>query len=121
MFPACLHALCFAASIFAYGQTSSGKTYTMLGITEHSMAEIYAYIDQVHTVHCLHGSAAVGLLCLPLTCALFRVFNSASRQGVHPQVLRHGDIQRGRQGPPQLRHHPSPAPRRPRGELKLFF
>ncbi|KAF7073793.1 hypothetical protein CFC21_078736 [Triticum aestivum] len=34
------------SSIFAYGQTSSGKTYTMLGITEHSMAEIYAYIDQ---------------------------------------------------------------------------
>uniref|UniRef100_A0A453LE91 Kinesin motor domain-containing protein n=1 Tax=Aegilops tauschii subsp. strangulata TaxID=200361 RepID=A0A453LE91_AEGTS len=27
-------------------ETSSGKTYTMLGITEHSMAEIYAYIDQ---------------------------------------------------------------------------
>ncbi|VAI20145.1 unnamed protein product [Triticum turgidum subsp. durum] len=34
------------SSIFAYGQTSSGKTYTMVGITEHSMAEIYAYIDQ---------------------------------------------------------------------------
>lgn len=34
------------SSIFAYGQTSSGKTYTMVGITEHSMAEIYGYIDQ---------------------------------------------------------------------------
>ncbi|KAM0895010.1 hypothetical protein ACQ4PT_024120 [Festuca glaucescens] len=34
------------SSIFAYGQTSSGKTYTMVGITEHSMAEIYGYIDK---------------------------------------------------------------------------
>ncbi|XP_024310635.1 LOW QUALITY PROTEIN: kinesin-like protein KIN-7J [Brachypodium distachyon] len=34
------------SSIFAYGQTSSGKTYTMVGVTEHSMAEIYGYIDQ---------------------------------------------------------------------------
>ncbi|CAM0952586.1 unnamed protein product [Alopecurus aequalis] len=34
------------SSIFAYGQTSSGKTYTMVGVTEHSMAEIYGYIDE---------------------------------------------------------------------------
>uniref|UniRef100_A0ACD5XUJ4 Uncharacterized protein n=1 Tax=Avena sativa TaxID=4498 RepID=A0ACD5XUJ4_AVESA len=34
------------SSIFAYGQTSSGKTYTMVGVTEHSMTEIYAYIDK---------------------------------------------------------------------------
>ncbi|KAF5455823.1 hypothetical protein F2P56_025358 [Juglans regia] len=33
------------SSIFAYGQTSSGKTYTMTGITEHAMADIYDYID----------------------------------------------------------------------------
>ncbi|KAF8011065.1 hypothetical protein BT93_J1626 [Corymbia citriodora subsp. variegata] len=34
------------ASIFAYGQTSSGKTYTMSGITEYSMADIYSYIEK---------------------------------------------------------------------------
>ncbi|KAL5557934.1 hypothetical protein UlMin_034145 [Ulmus minor] len=33
------------SSIFAYGQTSSGKTYTMNGITEHAVADIYNYID----------------------------------------------------------------------------
>jgi centromeric protein E len=39
--------LFFTASIFAYGQTSSGKTYTMTGITEYSMLDIYDYIDKV--------------------------------------------------------------------------
>ncbi|KAK1607831.1 hypothetical protein QYE76_031504 [Lolium multiflorum] len=34
------------ASIFAYGQTSSGKTYTMTGITEYSVMDIYDYIDK---------------------------------------------------------------------------
>ncbi|BAF25648.2 kinesin-like protein KIN-7J [Oryza sativa Japonica Group] len=34
------------ASIFAYGQTSSGKTYTMVGITEYSMSDIYDYIEK---------------------------------------------------------------------------
>ncbi|KAL6846720.1 hypothetical protein ACP4OV_024168 [Aristida adscensionis] len=33
------------SSIFAYGQTSSGKTYTMVGVTERSMSDIYGYID----------------------------------------------------------------------------
>ncbi|XP_051150861.1 kinesin-like protein KIN-7J [Andrographis paniculata] len=32
------------SSIFAYGQTSSGKTYTMSGITEYAVADIYDYI-----------------------------------------------------------------------------
>ncbi|XP_025824270.1 LOW QUALITY PROTEIN: kinesin-like protein KIN-7F [Panicum hallii] len=32
------------SSVFAYGQTSSGKTYTMTGITEHTAADIYDYI-----------------------------------------------------------------------------
>ncbi|KAK1382525.1 hypothetical protein POM88_020260 [Heracleum sosnowskyi] len=31
-------------SIFAYGQTSSGKTYTMRGISESSMSDIFDYI-----------------------------------------------------------------------------
>ncbi|OMO57025.1 hypothetical protein CCACVL1_26072 [Corchorus capsularis] len=34
------------SSVFAYGQTSSGKTYTMIGITEYAMADIYGYIER---------------------------------------------------------------------------
>ncbi|KAF8093192.1 hypothetical protein N665_0389s0051 [Sinapis alba] len=33
-------------SIFAYGQTSSGKTYTMTGITEFAVSDIFDYIFQ---------------------------------------------------------------------------
>ncbi|WOK93012.1 kinesin-like protein KIN-7A [Canna indica] len=33
------------ATIFAYGQTSSGKTYTMRGITENAVNDIYKYIQ----------------------------------------------------------------------------
>lgn len=36
------------SSIFAYGQTSSGKTYTMSGITEYTVADIFNYIEK-HT------------------------------------------------------------------------
>lgn len=34
------------SSIFAYGQTSSGKTYTMTGITEYTIADIYDHIEK---------------------------------------------------------------------------
>ncbi|KAL4567300.1 hypothetical protein LXL04_022880 [Taraxacum kok-saghyz] len=34
------------SSVFAYGQTSSGKTYTMYGITELAIADIYDYINR---------------------------------------------------------------------------
>ncbi|XVE67060.1 hypothetical protein DITRI_Ditri08aG0129900 [Diplodiscus trichospermus] len=34
------------SSIFAYGQTSSGKTYTMTGITEYAVADIFDFIDR---------------------------------------------------------------------------
>ncbi|KAK8517658.1 hypothetical protein V6N12_016500 [Hibiscus sabdariffa] len=34
------------SSVFAYGQTSSGKTYTMTGITEYAMTDIYDYIQR---------------------------------------------------------------------------
>ncbi|WVZ70768.1 hypothetical protein U9M48_019409 [Paspalum notatum var. saurae] len=33
------------ATIFAYGQTSSGKTFTMRGITESAVSDIYRHID----------------------------------------------------------------------------
>ncbi|PIN13539.1 Kinesin-like protein [Handroanthus impetiginosus] len=32
------------ATIFAYGQTSSGKTFTMRGVTEHAVKDIYEHI-----------------------------------------------------------------------------
>ncbi|KAL2246517.1 UNVERIFIED_CONTAM: Kinesin-like protein KIN-7F [Sesamum indicum] len=35
------------STIFAYGQTSSGKTYTMTGITNYAIADIYEYIQTV--------------------------------------------------------------------------
>ncbi|XP_023639145.1 kinesin-like protein KIN-7H isoform X2 [Capsella rubella] len=34
------------ASVFAYGQTSSGKTYTMSGITDCALVDIYDYIGK---------------------------------------------------------------------------
>ncbi|XP_015575178.2 kinesin-like protein KIN-7C [Ricinus communis] len=34
------------SSIFAYGQTSSGKTYTMDGVTEYAVADIYEYMNK---------------------------------------------------------------------------
>ncbi|KAH9618568.1 hypothetical protein KSS87_008725, partial [Heliosperma pusillum] len=34
------------SSIFAYGQTSSGKTYTMSAITEYTVGDIYDYIQR---------------------------------------------------------------------------
>ncbi|CAL5332194.1 unnamed protein product [Camellia sinensis] len=34
------------STIFAYGQTSSGKTYTMSGITEYTIADLFNYIHK---------------------------------------------------------------------------
>ncbi|XAR64166.1 Plus-end-directed kinesin ATPase [Bertholletia excelsa] len=34
------------STIFAYGQTSSGKTYTMSGITEYTIADIFNHINE---------------------------------------------------------------------------
>lgn len=41
------------SSVFAYGQTSSGKTFTMTGITEYTISDIYEYI-QKHTEREFH-------------------------------------------------------------------
>lgn len=59
-----------SASIFAYGQTSSGKTYTMTGITEYTVADIYDYIKRVmpHHVLCFPFQSAL-IFCL--ICFLF--------------------------------------------------
>ena len=40
----------YAATIFAYGQTSSGKTYTMRGITESAVNDIYKHIQNVNFI-----------------------------------------------------------------------
>lgn len=42
--------LVIAATIFAYGQTSSGKTYTMRGITEKAVNDIYNHIMNVRYI-----------------------------------------------------------------------
>lgn len=42
-----LPCVCFAATIFAYGQTSSGKTFTMRGVTESAVNDIYRHIENV--------------------------------------------------------------------------
>ncbi|KAE9593362.1 putative plus-end-directed kinesin ATPase [Lupinus albus] len=34
------------STIFAYGQTSSGKTYTMIGITKYAVEDIFEYINR---------------------------------------------------------------------------
>ncbi|KAJ8771150.1 hypothetical protein K2173_023475 [Erythroxylum novogranatense] len=34
------------SSVFAYGQTSSGKTFTMSGITEYTVADVFDYIEK---------------------------------------------------------------------------
>lgn len=39
-----------AATIFAYGQTSSGKTFTMRGITENAVKDIYEHIRNVSLI-----------------------------------------------------------------------
>lgn len=46
-----------AATIFAYGQTSSGKTFTMRGVTESAIADIFYYIQHVG----LPSSSCVGM------------------------------------------------------------
>lgn len=46
-----LPCVCFAATIFAYGQTSSGKTFTMRGVTESAVSDIYRHIDSVSFIY----------------------------------------------------------------------
>lgn len=47
------------ATVFAYGQTSSGKTYTMTGITEYTIADIYGYIQKVILNAKLHNCVII--------------------------------------------------------------
>ncbi|KAL1371718.1 hypothetical protein AAHE18_01G153000 [Arachis hypogaea] len=47
------------ATIFAYGQTSSGKTFTMRGITENAIKDIYNYINNKPERHFILKFAAL--------------------------------------------------------------
>jgi hypothetical protein len=42
-----------SGTIFAYGQTSSGKTFTMSGITKKAIEEIFTRKADVRSLHCL--------------------------------------------------------------------
>lgn len=42
------------ASIFAYGMTSSGKTYTMKGVTELAVGDIFSRIHKVGPDRCAY-------------------------------------------------------------------
>lgn len=46
-YPLLLNSYFPAATIFAYGQTSSGKTFTMRGITENAVNDIFEHIKHV--------------------------------------------------------------------------
>lgn len=52
------HIIFLAATIFAYGQTSSGKTFTMRGITEHAVKDIFEHIKNVS--HCSYQYVLYG-------------------------------------------------------------
>lgn len=47
LYPLLLNSYFPAATIFAYGQTSSGKTFTMRGITEYAVNDIFEHIKNV--------------------------------------------------------------------------
>ncbi|RZB60940.1 Adenylate kinase 1, chloroplastic [Glycine soja] len=52
-----------AASIFAYRQTSSGKTHTMSGITEYVERDIYEYIEKHKDIEFVNFVDLVGSEC----------------------------------------------------------
>jgi hypothetical protein len=61
-----------AGTVFAYGQTSSGKTHTMMGSNEcpgvipRAVADIFSYVRKVRP------AASSFLICYPLRCAACR-------------------------------------------------
>ena len=65
--------LFLAATIFAYGQTSSGKTYTMRGITDHVIEDIFEHMKNVSV---LFITAPLFISCL-LRKDTFYVFHCA--------------------------------------------
>lgn len=81
----------FSASVFAYGQTSSGKTYTMSGITDCTLVDIYDYIDKVKKENII----LITLFSSPFyTCCLVVMYLLSPAQGkrIHSKVLCNGDL-----------------------------
>ncbi|KAJ6331165.1 hypothetical protein OIU76_009697 [Salix suchowensis] len=48
-------------TIFAYGQTSSGKTYTMRGITENAVTDIFEHIKKLSALE-IYNESVIDLL-----------------------------------------------------------
>lgn len=63
-----LPCVCFAATIFAYGQTSSGKTFTMRGVTESAVSDIYRHIDNVSFINLRKSLLLSAMVFCFLTC-----------------------------------------------------
>lgn len=83
-----------SASIFAYGQTSSGKTYTMSGITEYSIADIYDYIQKV--LNCLKIPTCFFLMKISKCSWYFVLFSSYFKAWwaiICFEILCNGDLQ----------------------------
>lgn len=88
--------MCAPASVFAYGQTSSGKTFTMTGITEYTISDIYDYIQKVIQVNCifsmtvlvLHGASSVPVNLLDV----YGLFFLAHRKRISFEVFCNGDL-----------------------------
>lgn len=62
----------FSATIFAYGQTSSGKTFTMNGITEYSVADVYNYVQRVTVYSSLFGENDITVIVVIRFCSIKR-------------------------------------------------
>lgn len=72
---------CCVGTIFAYGQTSSGKTHTMMGtvdnpgIIPYCFSEIFNYISEVHYyVSTYIQLKKSGCICISIDNALFHIF-----------------------------------------------
>lgn len=83
-----------AASIFAYGQTSSGKTYTMTGITEYAMEDIYDYIKRVQIPALAFQKQCRALVLSVVIRSLLLSSFAARGKRFCSKILGNGDIQR---------------------------
>lgn len=80
-----------AATIFAYGQTSSGKTYTMRGITEYAVEDIYHYMKNV----CFNEKTKLNFFMVRHYVMMFNCLSlfAACWKGFYIENLCFGDLQ----------------------------